>query len=138
MHKKFLTTILSFVLLGSFFMPFFYWHSFEMSGFNFVISEHIPSYKYFLLAIPLTTLFHLLSVLSQENNFYSRKLLSWTPLATLMIVFALILGKERSDDSFFSNGNIFSITGAGFWLALVFSLLLTYINFRMRSRSYYI
>ena len=138
MHKKTLTTILSVVLLGSFFMPFFYWHCFEMSGFNFVLSEHIPSYKYFLLAIPLTTIFHLLSVLSQENNFYSRKLLSWTPLATLMIVFALILGKERSDDSFFSNGNIFSITGAGFWLALVFSLLLTYINFRMRSRSYYI
>jgi len=138
MYKKTLSTILSVVLLGSFFMPFFYWHCFEMSGFNFVLSEHIPSYKYFLLAIPLTTIFHLLSVLSQENNFYSRKLLSWTPLATLMIVFALILGKERSDDSFFSNGNIFSITGAGFWLALVFSLLLTYINFRMRSRSYYI
>ena len=138
MHKKTLTTILSAVLLGSFFMPFFYWHSFEMSGFNFVMSEHIPSYKYFLLAIPLTTLFHLLSVLSQENNFYSRKLLSWTPLATLMIVFALILGKERSDDSFFSNGNIFSSTGAGFWLALVLSSLLAYINFRMRSRSYYI
>ena len=138
MNKKILTTILSVVLLGSFFMPFFYWHSFEMSGFNFVISEHIPSYKYFLLAIPLTTLFHLLSVLSQENNFYSRKLLSWTPLATLMIVFALILGKERSDDSFFSNGNILSITGAGFWLALGFSVLLTYVNFKMRSKSYYI
>ena len=138
MHKKLLTTMLSFVLLGSFFMPFFYWHSFEMSGFNFVMSEHIPSYKYFLLAIPLTTIFHLLSVLSQENNFYSRKLLSWTPLATLMIVFALILGKERSDDSFFSNGNIFSITGAGFWLALSLSLLLTYANLKMRSKSYYI
>ena len=138
MHKKILTTILSFILLCSFFMPFFYWHSFEMSGFNFVMSEHIPSYKYFLLAIPLTTIFHLLSVLSQENNFYSRKLLSWTPLATLMIVFALILGKERSDDSFFSNGNIFSITGAGFWLALGFSLLLTCVNFKMRNKSYYI
>ena len=138
MYKKILTTILSVILLGSFFMPFFYWHSFEMSGFNFVLSEHIPPYKYFLLAIPLTTLFHLLSVLSQENNFYSRKLLSWMPLATLIIVFVLVLAKERTDDSFFNNGNIFSITGAGFWLALAFSLLLAYINLKMRNRSYYI
>ena len=137
MNKKILTTILSVVLLGSFFMPFFYWHSFEMSGFNFVLSEHIPSYKYFLLAIPLTTLFHLLSVLSQENNFYSRKLLSWIPLAALIIVLVLVLVKESTDDSFFNNGNIFSITGAGFWLALAFSLLLTYINLKMRNRSYY-
>ena len=138
MNKKILTTILSVVLLGSFFMPFFYWHSFEMSGFNFVMSEHIPSYKYFLLAIPLTTLFHLLSVLSQENNFYSRKLLSWIPLTTLIIVFVLILAKEGSGDSFFSNGNIFLSTGAGFWLALVLSSLLAYINLKMRSRSYYV
>ena len=138
MHKKTLTTILSVVLLSSFFMPFFYWHSFEMSGFNFVLSEHIPSYKYFLLAIPLTTLLHLLSVLSQENNFYIRKLLSWIPLAALIIVFVLIVAKERTDDSFFSNGNILSITGAGFWLALGFLVLLTYVNFKMRSKSYYI
>ena len=137
MHKKIVTTILSVVLLGSFFMPFFYWHSFEMSGFNFVLSEHIPPYKYFLLAIPLTTLFHLLSVLSQENNFYSRKLLSWIPLVTLIIVYVLVLAKERTDDSFFNNGNIFSVIGAGFWLALAFSLLLTYINLKMRNRSYY-
>jgi hypothetical protein len=138
MPKKLLTTILSFVLLGSFFMPFFYWHSFEMSGFNFVMSEHMPSYKYFLLAIPITAIFHLSSVLSQENNFYSRKLLSWLPLTTLIIVFVLILVKEGSNESFFNNGNIFSNTGAGFWLALGFSLLLTYVNFKMRSRSYYI
>ena len=138
MNKKILTTILSVVLLGSFFMPFFYWHSFEMSGFNFVLSEHIPSYKYFLLAIPLTTLLHLLSVLSQENNFYSRKLLSWIPLATLIIVFVLILAKEGSDESIFNNGNIFSSTGAGFWLALVLSSLLAYINLKMRNKSYYI
>ena len=138
MHKKILTTILSVILLGSFFMPFFYWHSFEMSGFNFVMSEHIPSYKYFLLAIPLTTLFHFLSVLGQENNFYSRKLLSWMPLAALIIVFVLIFSKEGLDGSFSNNGNIFSITGAGFWLALGLSLLLKYANLKMRSKSYYI
>jgi hypothetical protein len=102
------------------------------------MSEHIPSYKYFLLAIPLTTLFHLLSVLGQENNFYSRKLLSWTPLATLVIVFVLILAKEGSDESIFNNGNIFSSTGAGFWLALALSSLLAYINLKMRNKSYYI
>ena len=138
MYKKTLSTILSVVLLGSFFMPFFYWHCFEMSGFNFVLSEHIPSYKYFLLAIPLTTIFHLLSVLSQENNFYSRKLLSWIPLTALIIVFVLILAMEGSGDSFFSNGNIFSITCAGFWLALSLSLLLTYANLKMKSKNYYI
>jgi hypothetical protein len=102
------------------------------------MSENIPSYKYFLLAIPLTTLFYLLSVLSQENNFYSRKLLSWIPLAALIIVFVLTLAKKRTDDSFFGDRNILSITGAGFWLALGFSVLLTYVNFKMRSKSYYI
>ena len=137
MYKKILTTILSVILLGSFFMPFFYWHSFEMSGFNFVLSEHIPPYKYFLLAIPLTTLFHLLSVLSQENNFYSRKLLSWIPLATLILVIILIFSNERSGRSF-NDGNSFSSIGLGFWLALVLSSLLAYINFKMRNRSYYI
>lgn len=138
MHKKTLTTILSVVLLGSFFMPFFYWNSFEMSGFNFVVSEHIPSYKYFLLAIPLTTFFHLFGVLGQENNYYSRKSLSWLPLPTLIIVFILILVKERPGDSFINHGNIFLSTGAGFWLALVFSVLLTFINLKMRDRSYYV
>jgi predicted neutral ceramidase superfamily lipid hydrolase len=109
-----------------------------MSGFNFVMSEHIPSYKYFLLAIPLTTLFHFLSVLGQENNFYSRKLLSWIPLVALIVVFVLILTKEGSGDSFFSKGNIFSVIGGGFWLTLLFSLLLTYVNLKMRNRRYYI
>jgi hypothetical protein len=76
--------------------------------------------------------------LSQEKNFYSRKLLSWIPLATLIIVFILILAKEGSEESIFNNGNIFSNTGAGFWLALVLSSLLAYINLKMRNKRYYV
>jgi hypothetical protein len=120
------TTILAVCLFASFFMPFFYWNSFEMNGFNFILSDRIPSYKYFLLLIPLVVLLYLFGALSEENTSLSRKLLSWVPLTTLLVIFILIFINENFDRFVFENGNIFSNTGAGFWLALSSSVLLTF------------
>jgi hypothetical protein len=116
-------------------MPFFYWHSFEMNGFNFILSDHIPPYKYFLLPIPVLGLIHLLCVLSHEKFYYSSKLLSWVPLVSLAVIFIMVFVNERSDD-FFRTGNIFSNTGAGFWLALLFSMLLTFVSLKEKSPSH--
>jgi hypothetical protein len=138
MNKITLTTILSVVLLGSFFMPFFYWHSFEMNGFNFILSDHIPSYKYILLVIPLTALFYLFGVLSEENYFFSRQLLSWLPLSAILITFLLVFINENRDSRFFDGGNILSNTGSGFWLALGSSWLLTLTRSKAKARYHYL
>ena len=133
MSRITLTTILAVFLLGSFFMPFFYWNSFEMNGFNFILSDRIPSYKYFLLLIPLVVLLYLFGALSEENTSFSQKLLSWIPLTTLVITFILIFINESFDRLVFENGNIFSNTGVGFWLALSSSFLLAFVRHRHKK-----
>ncbi|MFI5130123.1 MAG: hypothetical protein ACHQFX_09040 [Chitinophagales bacterium] len=130
MNRITLSTILAASLLCSFFMPFFYWNSFEMNGFNFLLSDHIPSYKYLLLLTPLVVLFYLFGALSEESTSFSRKLLSWVPLTTLLVVFILIFINVGFDRLVFPNGNIFSNTGVGFWLALISSFLLALVKRR--------
>ena len=128
MKKQTLTVVLAASLLVSFFMPFFYWHSFEMNGFNFILSDHIPAYKYLLLPIPLTVLFYLFIALSEENYSFGKRLLSWLPLTILLAIFIVVFINESSDQFFFDNGNIFANTGSGFWIALGLSLLLRFVN----------
>ena len=130
MSRITLTTILAVFLFGSFFMPFFYWNSFELNGFNFMLSDRIPSYKYLLLPILLLVLFHLFGALSEENTSFSRRLLSWIPLTTLLAIFILVFINENFDRLVFENGNIFSNTGPGFWLALSSSFILALVRHR--------
>jgi hypothetical protein len=130
MNRITITTVLAASLLCSFFMPFFYWNSLEMNGFNFILSDRVPSYKYFLLVIPLLVLFYLFGALSEENTSFSRKLLSWIPLTTLLVIFTLIFINENFDRLVFDNGNIFSNSGAGFWLALSSSFFLALVKRR--------
>jgi len=136
MNKTTLTTVLSVALIGSFFMPFFYWHSFEMNGFNFILSEHIPSYKYLLLLIPFAAAFHLFNVLTEGNYFFSQKLLSLIPLITVAAVFMIVFFNKNADPEFFEAGNIFSNIGSGFWLALSLSLLLAFVKRRKDRTSF--
>ena len=134
MSRITLTTILAVFLLGSFFMPFFYWNSFEMNGFNFILSVRVPSYKYFLLVIPLVVLFFLFGALSEGSTSLSRKLLSWVPLTTLLAIFILIFINTSFDHLVFDNGGIFSNTRGGFWLSLGLSLLLAFLKPHMKSQ----
>jgi len=128
MNRTALSTVLSVFLIGSFFMPLFYWHSFEMNGFNFILSEHIPSYKYLLLVIPFASVFHIFSVLGEGNYFFSQKLFSFIPLITAVAIFMIVFFNKNADPEFFEAGNIFSNTGSGFWLVLGLSLLLAFVR----------
>ena len=126
MNRITFTTIVAVLLLVSFFMPFFYWNSFEMNGFNFILSDRVPSYKYCLLPVPLVVLFYLFGVLSEENTSFSQKLLSWIPVTALIIVIMLVFVNELSERSGFENGTFFSNTGSGLWLAITSSIFLAY------------
>lgn len=134
MDRKIITLILSFALLSSFFLPLFEWHSFEMSGLNYILSTHIPPYKYFLLLIPFSTLFLFFGALNDENYFFSRKLLSWAPLLALIFIFILRYITGDSENSFSDNGNVFSSIELGFWLSLSFSVLLIFANGKKKTQ----
>jgi hypothetical protein len=124
MNRKTITLILSFAIFSSFFTPLFDWHSFEMSGLNYILSTHIPSHKYFLILIPLSTSFLFFGALNDEKYFFSRQLLSWAPLLTLLFVFLLRYINGNAENGFSDDGNVFSKTDFGFWLTLSFSFLL--------------
>jgi hypothetical protein len=100
MDKKIITLVLSLAILSSFFMPLFEWHSFEMSGLNYILSTHISPYKYFLLLIPLSATFLFYGTLNEENYLFNRKLLSWMPLLTLLFIFIMRYITGDSENSF--------------------------------------
>jgi len=123
MKRKTATQICSIVILCSFFLPIFRWHGFEMSGMNYIISDHVPSYKYILLAIPVSAL--LLFWGTMDGKYLlGRRTLSWTPLAGLILTSVAMFTRGRSDDDFYDNENPFFAIDLGFWLLLLFSLLL--------------
>ena len=128
MDRKTVTLLLSFAVLGSFFMPLFEWHSFEMSGLNNILSDHIPPYKYFLILIPFSALFLFLGELYDENYFFSRKLLLWAPLVSLLFILLM-----RSITGNSENRNVFSNIDFGFWLTLSFSVLLVFVKGKKKA-----
>jgi len=124
MNRKNITLVLSFAVFSSFFMPLFEWHSFEMSGLNYILSTHFPPYKYFLLLIPFSALVLFFGALYDGRYLFSRKLMSVLPF--LVLVFVLVMRyftrEPGSDESFFSEIEF------GFWLILGFSVLLISIK----------
>src|SRR5437763_9699653 len=116
MKKKTIVLLLSFALTSSFFFPIFNWNSFELSGPNYILSDHTPPYKYILLLIPLISVRIFLGTLYNENLVFTRGLV-WIPLLALMFVFIVNSIREGL-------GNVLSMTGIGFWLILLFSLSL--------------
>ena len=135
MNKKTVTLVLSFALLSSFFLPLFEWHSFEMSGLNYILSTHIPSYKYFLLLIPVSSLLLFFGVLNDENYFFSRKLLSWGSLLALVFIFILRYMNGDLENNSPANDTVFSNITYGFWLALSFSILLVFVNGKIKLHN---
>jgi hypothetical protein len=134
MDKKIITLVLSLAILSSFFMPLFEWHSFEMSGLNYILSTHISPYKYFLLLIPLSATFLFYGTLNEENYLFNRKLLSWMPLLTLLFIFIMRYITGDSENSFTGNSNVFSSVYLGFWLILSFSVLLVFTKREMKAQ----
>jgi hypothetical protein len=134
MDRKTSTALIAIVLFGSFFMPFFTWQSFELNGFNFILSDHTPAYKYFLSVIPVLALVRILGALMSEHLVYVRKLLSWIPLITLVVIFIAIYINGNTGGNVFEDGGIFRNTGMGFWLALSLSLLLAFDRPRLQHQ----
>src|SRR5258706_5801756 len=104
MSRKSFMLILSFVLFTGFFLPLFEWHSFEMSGPNYILSTHIPSYKYFLLLIPFSALFLFLGALNDENYIFNKEILEWIPLLSLVFIFIIRYMNVSSEDNLSDNG----------------------------------
>jgi hypothetical protein len=133
MNRKNITLVLSFALFCSFFMPLFEWHSFEMSGLNYILSTHISSYKYFLLLIPFSSVILFFGALDDENYLLSRNLMSALPfLVSIFVLVMRYLTRERS-----SSDNVFSEVDFGFWMALGFSVLLMFTKGKERIPQYY-
>jgi hypothetical protein len=133
MKRKNITLVLSFAVFCSFFMPLFEWHSFEMSGPNYILSTHIPSYKYFLLLIPFSALVLFFGALDDENYLLNRNLMSALPF--LVSVFVLVMKCFTSEPG--SSDNVFSEIDFGFWMVLGFSLLLIAVKGKERIPQYY-
>lgn len=133
MKRKNITLVLSFAIFCSFFMPLFEWHSFEMSGLNYILSTHIPPYKYFLLLIPFSALVLFFGALDDENYLFNRNLMSTFPF--LVSVFVLVMKYFTREPG--SSDNVFSEIDFGFWMVLGFSLLLIAVKGKEKKLQYY-
>lgn len=133
MNSRIITLVLSFALFSSFFMPLFDWHSFEMSGLNYILSTHIPSYKYFLLVIPFSAAVLFFGTLDDENYLLNRNLISALPF--LISIFVLIMKYFTRESG--SGDNVISEIDFGFWMVLGFSLLLMFTKSKVRIPQYY-
>ena len=134
MNKRAVTLVLSMAIIASFFFPVFYWDSYEMSGPNYILSIHVPTYKYLLLLAPFSMLLLFFSNAYQEFAFFNRRILVWIPLVSLTLVFAT---RYRTWVSSMPSETFLSTIGIGLWLMLFFAILLVFrrtttgnINFR--------
>jgi len=124
MKRKTATKILSFIIISSFFLPLFEWHGFEMTGLNYILSDHIPSYKYFLLLAPIAALLIFFDILDERSFFFNSKIFSWIPLLSLALICIMRLSNGNAENS----ETYFSTIDFGFWLMLPFSFLLVIVN----------
>ena len=128
MKRKTAARILSLIIISSFFLPLFEWHGFEMTGLNYILSDHTPSYKYFLLAAPLAALLIFFYALDERSLFFNSKIFSWIPLVSLAFICIMRLSNENADNGFYDNETYFSTINFGFWTMLFFSILLIIVN----------
>ena len=127
MKRKTATKILSLIIVSSFFLPLFEWHGFEMTGLNYILSDHIPSYKYLLLLAPFAAPFIFFDTLNERSFFSNNKIFSWFPLLSLALLCIMRSSNVNAEDSF-DNETYFSTIDFGFWLMLPFSILLVIVN----------
>ena len=127
MKRKTAAIISSFAILVSFFFPIFNWHSYEMSGLNYILSSHIPSYKYVLLFIPFSALLLFWGAMNDEKYLFNKEILSWMPLLSLAFILIMRYADGTKENSFYDTDSVFSTLEIGFWLVLFFSILLVYI-----------
>ena len=128
MNRKTATKILSVIIVCGFFFPLFEWHGFEMTGLNYILSEHTPSYKYFLLLAPFAALLNFFYSMDERSSFFTSKIFSWIPLVSLVFICSMRLSNGNAVNSFYDNDTYFSTINFGFWVMLFFSILLVVVN----------
>ena len=133
MDKNTLRLLLSFAVIGSFFFPLFDWNSFEMNGLNYILSEHIPRYKYLLAFIPLTALVIFIGAWYEDNFLFRRRIILWIPLLSLSLVFLMRLLRPDYPDGYADYQSPLITTDIGFWLTMLFSALLPMIDNKKES-----
>ncbi len=131
MKGKTIMLFLSVAVFISFFMPLFEWHSFEMSGLNYILSTHIAPYKYLLLLIPFSTVVLFVGALNDDNYLFNRNLMSALPffVSVLIILMRYVTGE--------AGYNLFSEIDFGFWMILGFSTLIILVRRKERILQYY-
>jgi len=128
MKSKTAIQVCSIGILVCFFFPLFQWHGFEMSGLNYILSEHIPSYKYVLLLIPFSALFLFWGATDDSKYLFSKDILSVLPLTSLVLISIAKFTDSSYNESFYDKENPFFTIASGFWLLLFFSLLLILVK----------
>jgi len=128
MKRKTAIKILCFIIVSSFFLPLFEWHGFEMTGLNYVLSNQIPAYKYFLVLAPFAAILIFFDVLDERSFFFKSKIFSWIPLISLALICIMRLSNGNAENSFYDNDRYFSTINFGFWIMLIFSILLVIVN----------
>ena len=128
MKRKTATKILSFIIISSFFLPLFEWHGFEMTGLNYILSDHIPSYKYLLLLAPFAALLIFFDKLDERSFFFNSKIFSWIPLLSLVFISIMRLSNGNAETGFYDKETYFSTINFGFWIMLIFSILLIVVT----------
>jgi hypothetical protein len=132
MKSKTATQICSTLILFGFFVPIFRWHGFEMNGMNYILSDHLPSYKYVLLSIPVSALL-LVAGAVDGKYLFGRRTLSSIPLVSLLFVSVARFTSGVPVDDLYYDENPFLTIDFGFWLLLLFSLLLLLIRNEKRK-----
>lgn len=128
MKRKTAIKILCFIIVSSFFLPLFEWHGFEMTGLNYVLSNQIPPYKYFLVLAPFAALLIFFDVMDERSFFFNSKIFSWIPLLSLAFICIMRLSNGNAENSFYDNDTYFSTINFCFWIMLIFSILLIIVN----------
>ena len=100
MKRKNTILILSVSLFCSFFFPVFDWHHSDISGFNYVLSDHFSIYKYLLLPVPFSAIIFFFSAYTNEFYFLRNKNFSWVPLLSLLLFFVNRYRNWNAENSF--------------------------------------
>ena len=122
MDKKMLTIVLSVVLIGCFFLPYFKFMGVGASGYDIVFSGGGNWEKYLMLLIPIPAVLLLIGALNNGNYIGGRTLWAWLPL--LAILYHLI----RMVVEGAAIGDLVKVIGLGLWVSLAASLVLAFYN----------
>lgn len=131
MNRKIFTIILSLALLGSFFMPYISIGIYGgASGYDIVFQPGGAGEweKYVWLLIPLSAIILLIGALNNEHYFLGRGLFCWLPLLTIIYFIVRLFLSIKGEGKSAPIMEYVKIFGVGFWVTLVISLLLAFVN----------